>query len=941
MQTQLPCRLCGDVANAVAGADTVTSACHSILSALFTTLLTESVIFQIRGDVCTPLAGRVNRDLEKTWTEHLTTLRNAPPIGYIPNRDGSTATFASIGTLEARRIYLVVDGDLSGSEDVLESCAAVIALGLAATRRREQSRDNVSLLRRTYRLLLTLNRARTPEAVAKAAVAGLGNLVRAERVSIAAGDGKEAQLRILSARGAAGLSGLAVDAASGVIGHVHQSGRALIVDGGTDWPTPSHQRARYRTAAFAVLPLLHNRHPLGVLSVTDKKDRLPFSGAERMVLRALAPVVAATVRAAAREAEIEQLRYAATVDPVTGLHNRAYLDARLNEELGRGEREQRPLAVLMVDVDDLKPINDTRGHSAGDLVLKRIGEVIRSAVRVFDICARYGGDEFVVAMPNSDADSAFACAERIRTTTLHALDDAGLPPITLSVGITLSEPNDTAAAVLGRADRALYEAKANGKNVVRIIGAVAGSDAADGFATASAPGEIGPPPDLPYMLAADADPVRLDLYQERANQSRLGLLVVRDGHQAIRVMDQFGPPILLAVDMTARETKGGTLLGWFHGKDVPTAIVAFSRSRALRHYARTLQGSTSLSILPADAAPDDIRQILSRGAGAQPEGSLPAAAVPQAAAGGGAGQLLDTLAPQVLQLVDVDGVAIYLKNPAHAAARAAIWWKSAALMTHAHSYLPRIAEEVWRSGELMLVGAIGSTRFPASLPGDSGPAIVATPVLRDGRVIGALCAIADRPIDLGEHSLERFKQIGQLNGGEVAANGSAGIADAVEPKSVAPPAAEPPKQGPDPLEWQPALLERQRGEFEVARELARARREQRQLSVVLFDVSPKASVTIDPIDAAADTLVRVIRPSDLPIRWSGNELLLVLPGLAGAEARRVAERVRAAMAAGARNHIAVSGGVAQLEHNEHFGDVVQRARQRVLMALDQGHNRVS
>jgi diguanylate cyclase (GGDEF)-like protein len=936
--TQLPCRLCGDVANAVTGADTVASACHSILSALFTTVLTESVIFQVRGDICTPLAGRVSRDLETTWSEHLTQLGDGPPIGFIRNRDGSTATFAAIGPLEARRIFLVVDSDLSGSEEVLASCAAVIAVGLSAIRLREQARENLRLIRRTYRLLLSLNRARTPEAVATSAVAGLGNLVRAERVSIAAGDDREAQLRILSARGAAALSGLAVDAGSGLIGHVHQSGRALIVDGATDWPTPAHQRARYRTGAFAVLPLLHNRHAVGVLSVTDKKDRLPFSGPERMVLRALAPVVAATVRAAAREEEIDRLRYAATVDPVTGLHNRAFLDARLNEELGRGEREQQQLALLMVDVDDLKPINDTRGHSAGDVVLKRIGEVIRSAVRVFDICARYGGDEFVVVMPNSDADSALACAERIRAKTLHALDDAGLPPITLSVGVTLAEPDDTAAAVLGRADRALYEAKAGGKNVVRIIGAHHGAAAAAQVGTTATPLEIGPPPDLPYMLVADADPARLDLYRQRANQSRLGLLVVRDGHQAVKVMDQFGPPSLLAVDMTVREMKGGTLLGWFHGKDVQTAIVAFSRSRALRHYARTLHGSISLAVLPADAAPDDVRAILGHAAPGPIEGALPAAP-PATAADGDPGRLLDTIAASVLQLMNADGVAIYLRNHAQAAARGAVWWKSASLMAHVHTYLPRIAEDVWRSGELMMVGAIGSPRFPASLPAPSGPAIIATPITRNGRAIGALCAIADHAIELGEDSLERFKAIAELNAGEIAPVPAPATATLPEPASTAPSAL--PAPDADPLEWRPALLERQRGEFEVARELARARREQRQLSVVLFDVSPKPAANIDPVHAVADTLVRVIRPSDLPIRWSGHELLLVLPGLAGPDARMVAERVRAAMAAGARNHIAVSGGVAQLEDNEHFGDVVQRARERVLLALSQGHNRVS
>jgi diguanylate cyclase (GGDEF)-like protein len=89
-----------------------------------------------------------------------------------------------------------------------------------------------------------------------------------------------------------------------------------------------------------------------------------------------------------------------------------------------------------------------------------------------------------------------------------------------------------------------------------------------------------------------------------------------------------------------------------------------------------------------------------------------------------------------------------------------------------------------------------------------------------------------------------------------------------------------------------------------------------------------------------ETLLRAIRQSDLPIRWSGTELLVVLPGLADSQARTVAERVRAALHAGARHRMAISGGVAELSGDERFGDVVDRARQKVAMARGRGHNRV-
>ena len=143
------------------------------------------------------------------------------------------------------------------------------------------------------------------------------------------------------------------------------------------------------------------------------------------------------------------------------------------------------------------------------------------------------------------------------------------------------------------------------------------------------------------------------------------------------------------------------------------------------------------------------------------------------------------------------------------------------------------------------------------------------------------------------------------------------------------------------------LLDRLNGEFAAARELARARREQRQVSVVLFSVSPPhggqsaIAVARDPAAMVGETLVKAIRESDVPIRWSGDEILLVLPGLGLDDARRVAERVQAALQAGTGHRAAVSAGVAELVASETFATLVTRARERVRLALEHGHNRVA
>ena len=947
MQTaQLPCRLCADVANAVTGAENVSAACNSILAALFSTLLTDAVFLQRSGTECIRLAGRVSGRRTRLWAEHLSSLPITSKTGLIQDGEGPPATFLVIGAMDGRQTFLVIDDDLSGSEAVLESCAAPIFLGLQLAHLREQGRDSARLVRQIYRLLLRVGRAHNLDNVTKAVAGGLANLFQADRVSIAKYDEQDERLRIVAARGVSpDLIGRTVDPPDGVMGQVYQHGRALIVDSAAEWPAPAHQRARYRTGAFAVVPLIHDRRGIGVLSLTEKKNRLRFSSVEQLALRGLAPVVAAAMRGAQRDEELTRLQYAATVDSVTGLHNRAYLDARLHEEVRRSQRENRELSVLMIDVDDLKPINDTRGHSAGDAVLKQVAEGIRSAVRVFDVCARYGGDEFVVVMPHSDAASALSCAERIRSRTIGALTLGGLPTVTLSVGVAVANGHDTPNELIGRADRALYEAKASGKNIVRISGSAdagdhdpldaspahraAGADAADSER----------PPDLPYMLIADSDPARVALYREHANQSRLGFLVVRDGNQAQRVMDQFGPPSVLVVDMNAQNMNGGALVGWFYAKRTETAILAVSASRTLRQYAKTAPGVVGVTVLHPDAPAQLFRRTLAEIGDFRADS--PSAGANAPAEDADVRQMLTALTPKVRGIVGPAGIAIYLKAAHGGAMHAGVSWASQVLPARVHSYLPRVAETVCDSGEFAVIGAIGSPRFPAADVTGTKYWLIATPLKRHGHVIGALCAFADGALELAEDALAHFKSIGEA---AVVGPSTASLLPAATTQPLDTPQRAEREQG---LQWLPALLERQRGEFEVARELARAKRERRQLSVVLFDVSAPAKPSstsfgaAEAIEAVAETFVRVVRPSDLPIRWSGSELLLVLPGLTRTDARAVAERVRAAMQAGGRQVVAVSGGVAELEQDEHFGNVVKRARERVMLALHEGHNRVS
>jgi two-component system cell cycle response regulator len=156
----------------------------------------------------------------------------------------------------------------------------------------------------------------------------------------------------------------------------------------------------------------------------------------------------------------------AITDGLTGLHNRRYLERHLATLVQQAAARARPLSLLILDIDHFKTINDGYGHSAGDDVLREFSRRVRKAVRGIDLACRLGGEEFVVAMPDTDSALAVLVGERIRQKIAGEPFQVGIT-VTVSVGVaTLSSPNDTLQALLKRADEALYRAKREGRNRV-------------------------------------------------------------------------------------------------------------------------------------------------------------------------------------------------------------------------------------------------------------------------------------------------------------------------------------------------------------------------------------------------------------------------------------------------------------------------------------------
>jgi len=170
------------------------------------------------------------------------------------------------------------------------------------------------------------------------------------------------------------------------------------------------------------------------------------------------------------ERAVHRLQTLSVTDPLTGLKNHGYFFERINEELERARRYQRPLAVIIADIDDFKAINDTYGHMTGDRVLRSLGEAFARDLREVDIACRIGGEEFGFAFPETDLEGAMTVAERMRTA-IEKLDIPDAGSVTLSVGVAVFPTHaENQEELIESADMALYQAKHEGKNCVRAAG---------------------------------------------------------------------------------------------------------------------------------------------------------------------------------------------------------------------------------------------------------------------------------------------------------------------------------------------------------------------------------------------------------------------------------------------------------------------------------------
>jgi diguanylate cyclase (GGDEF)-like protein len=194
------------------------------------------------------------------------------------------------------------------------------------------------------------------------------------------------------------------------------------------------------------------------------RDKDPYSNQHSRIVKRLVKFIS-TVTEELREANAEITKLSLT-DKLTQLSNRMKLDMTLEELKKLFKRYHQTFSVILLDVDHFKKVNDQYGHLVGDEVLKTISHILSSNIRSTDVAGRWGGEEFLVVVPNSDIDNAYQLAEKIRL----AIENKEFPVVervTVSIGVSTYQRDETISELVSRADNALYAAKNAGRNMVK------------------------------------------------------------------------------------------------------------------------------------------------------------------------------------------------------------------------------------------------------------------------------------------------------------------------------------------------------------------------------------------------------------------------------------------------------------------------------------------
>ena len=297
------------------------------------------------------------------------------------------------------------------------------------------------------------------------------DIIEAQRGSLMLLDKSGEVLKIVASRGLKDriIKNTQVKLGERIVGWVAKTGEPLLVldvDKQTDARRIKEEKGSepYKSKSFLSMPLRKENETIGVINITDKNDQ------ENTVftmddLRLLSIIVNQAVVSIENARLYKEVKVLSITDSLTGLFNRRYFEERLKVEVDRAERYKRFLCLIMFDLDNFKQYNDAYGHLKGDIVLKKVARILNKNSRKVDVISRYGGEEFIIILPETKVVEAKEVAEKIRKAVRDTfLQESSSKEISISGGISSFQHKLSTDELIKKADEFLYQAKREGKN---------------------------------------------------------------------------------------------------------------------------------------------------------------------------------------------------------------------------------------------------------------------------------------------------------------------------------------------------------------------------------------------------------------------------------------------------------------------------------------------